>query len=240
MTESNTSFQRFPKRPITLHGPLTKYGACYEFGGRTPRQLIKMFLVNFPKAYEDIRDHAWEVVVGSVDGGMRLGADQLDVHLGNQGIHLVPVCRTDSPEMKIQGAGGRGGGKAIMGAALIATAIVLAPEAGVAAGPMLDGTAGYAVGGMGSTAFSLGALGSVSYSQIAMFGVSMALSGAASMLSSAASAGDTTTQSADTNASYLFNGIQNTSAQGAAVPLVYGKCMTGSVLVSAGLSTEAA
>lgn len=230
--------QRFPKRPITLHGPLTKYGLSYEFGGRTPRQLIRMFLVNFPKAYEDIRDHAWEVVVGSVDGGMRLGADQLDVHLGNQGIHLVPVCRTDSPEMKIQGAGGRGGGKAIMGAVLLGAALIAAPEF---AGPAsaATGEAGFGMA-LGETAFSIPLIGPVSYGGIAKFGFMMMLQGAASMLSSAASAGDTTTQSADTNASYLFNGIQNTSAQGAAVPLVYGKCMTGSVLVSAGLTTESA
>jgi predicted phage tail protein len=37
---------------------------------------------------------------------------------------------------------------------------------------------------------------------------------------------------------YMFSGPENVTEQGAAVPLVYGRCFVGSVVVSAGLSTS--
>ena len=37
--------------------------------------------------------------------------------------------------------------------------------------------------------------------------------------------------------SYVFTGPENVAAQGAAVPVIYGRCFTGSVVVSAGIST---
>ncbi len=42
----------------------------------------------------------------------------------------------------------------------------------------------------------------------------------------------------DQRNSFLFNGAKNVSTQGVAVPLVYGKMRTGSVVVSAGINTE--
>lgn len=46
------------------------------------------------------------------------------------------------------------------------------------------------------------------------------------------------TQSPDENASFIFNGPVNTNTQGTAIPLVYGRCMTGSVTISAGIYVE--
>ena len=45
-------------------------------------------------------------------------------------------------------------------------------------------------------------------------------------------------ESPDERPSFLFDGPVNTSAQGAAVPLVYGEMRTGSVVVSAGIAAE--
>lgn len=42
----------------------------------------------------------------------------------------------------------------------------------------------------------------------------------------------------DDRQSYVFNGIQNVSAQGACVPVLYGELIIGSVVVSAGISSE--
>lgn len=41
---------------------------------------------------------------------------------------------------------------------------------------------------------------------------------------------------ADKSESYMFSGAENTTAQGAAVPVIYGRCFVGSVVISAGLS----
>lgn len=45
-------------------------------------------------------------------------------------------------------------------------------------------------------------------------------------------------EKADQRASLIFNGPVNTVAQGGCIPLVYGECLTGSVVISAGVSVE--
>lgn len=42
----------------------------------------------------------------------------------------------------------------------------------------------------------------------------------------------------DRRASFLFNGPTNKGAEGTAIPIVYGRIRTGSVIVSAGIQTE--
>ena len=40
------------------------------------------------------------------------------------------------------------------------------------------------------------------------------------------------------NRSYSFSGIQNTSRQGVAIPIIYGEVVTGSVIISAFIDVE--
>lgn len=42
----------------------------------------------------------------------------------------------------------------------------------------------------------------------------------------------------DENASFVFNGATNVIEQGGAVPLIYGRCLAGSTIVSAGIDAE--
>lgn len=49
---------------------------------------------------------------------------------------------------------------------------------------------------------------------------------------------DQNSGSADRNTSYVFNGPLNTSAQGAAVPVGYGRMIVGSKVISAGIETH--
>ena len=42
----------------------------------------------------------------------------------------------------------------------------------------------------------------------------------------------------DERPSFLFNNIVNTNTQGSAIPLVYGRTRTGSIVASSGISTE--
>jgi predicted phage tail protein len=68
-------------------------------------------------------------------------------------------------------------------------------------------------------------------------GASLALGGAAQLLTPM----PTVPQGADTQddprKSYSFSGIQNTSRQGVPVPIVYGETVVGSVVISAGIDT---
>lgn len=45
-------------------------------------------------------------------------------------------------------------------------------------------------------------------------------------------------ESVDNKASFLFSGPRNQSSQGVAVPRGYGRCRSGSIVISAGLSAE--
>lgn len=101
-------------------------------------------------------------------------------------------------------------GMLILGAALIVASFYLPPLA-------LVGTA---------------TLASVTFS----IGVSMVLGGVAQLLAPVPA---TPSDSGSENkASYIFNGAVNTTAQGAAIPVGYGRMIVGSAVISAGISVE--
>lgn len=84
-----------------------------------------------------------------------------------------------------------------------------------------------------------GPLGAGVISTAAMgIGVSMALNGITALI-----VGDTTggpDEGPDTKPSTFFSGPVNTTQQGGPVPLVYGRVLAGSAVISAGIATEAA
>lgn len=108
---------------------------------------------------------------------------------------------------------GSGTGKTILGAALIGASFFV-PAAGVA----------------GIAALSGGA--------VAVAGASLVLSGISTSLATQNTADYESQVSPDERASFLFDGPVNRAAQGIAVPIIIGEVKTGSVVVSAGLSTE--
>ncbi len=111
-----------------------------------------------------------------------------------------------------EGAGG-GMGKVVAGAALIAASVFLPPLAGGAAWAAALGHAGMALG------------------------VSMALSGVSQMLAKSP-ASSYENKSSDTKTSTLYDGPVNSSGQGLAIPLPYGEILAGSIVASAGITTE--
>lgn len=68
-------------------------------------------------------------------------------------------------------------------------------------------------------------------------GVGLAVGGAVQMLSPQAK-GLGTQDSPNNRPSYSFNGAVNTSVQGGCVPLLYGRMITGSAVISAGIYAE--
>ena len=69
-------------------------------------------------------------------------------------------------------------------------------------------------------------------------GVALTVGGVAQMLTGVTSTGGYEESSADERSSFLFDGPVNTSTQGLPVPLIYGKVLTGSAVVSAGMKAE--
>lgn len=219
-----------PKRRVHLYGALKKYGPTIEMRVGTPIQAFRALMTNHPETRQFIERGGFKVIIGDRRKGQQLGEDELSLH-GSKDIHIVPT---------VKGRGGRGGTKIVMGAAIIAAAYFAAPMmyAGADAAFMTQaGVANYA--NMGAAAFTAPLVGGVSYGAIASVGVSMMLAGAFQALSPTPKAADYAGREApDQRASFLYNGPTNAVEQGAAIPLVYGKMRTGSVLVSAGLSVE--
>jgi predicted phage tail protein len=114
-----------------------------------------------------------------------------------------------------------GGGKVlgiILGAILIVAAVALAPVTG---GGSLLLTQG--IGFLGFT-----------YASVAWLGVALVLGGISQLLAPTPKA----PTSGQTNENQYFNGAVNTTAQGSAVPIGYGRAIIGSAVISAAISVE--
>ncbi|WP_312538252.1 tail assembly protein [Achromobacter mucicolens] len=114
-------------------------------------------------------------------------------------------------------AGAKQGGlfQVIMGVVLIVAAIYFPPAMGLA----------------------LGAQGAIAAPMLLSMGVAMAMGGVVQMLSPQQK-GLSAADSPENGASYNFNGPVNTSAQGNPVPVLYGRMIVGSSVISAGIFAE--
>ena len=137
--------------------------------------------------------------------------DKKELHnpIGKSDIHIVPI---------ITGAGSNTG-KILLGAALIGLSFV-----------SFGGAAGL------GAAFSGGQVGFISQS-LALVGGSLVLQGVSNMLFPLPEPPEFE-DSEDPRISFSFSGIQNVSRAGVTHPIVYGEVVTGSVLISAGVTTN--
>ena len=198
-------------RKVRLYGQLAKFvgRTVLEADLSTTAEVVRMLIANFPALEEHMSDQHYKVLVGE----HALTLDELHFPIGQEEIKIVPV---------IVGAGG-GTGQILAGVALVAAAIIFAPAAGGFLG--IAGTGGLTAGV--STA-------------IGTLGLGLALSGVATLLTPtpATPQGPNTDQDPrKSSQSYSFSGVQNTSRGGTPVPIVYGKTLTGSVVISAGVDT---
>ena len=197
------------------------YGQLAEFVGRkvieadlsSAAEAVRMLIANFPGVDGHMADRHYKVLVG--DGALTL--DDLHNPVGQEEIKIVPV---------IAGAGGVG--RILAGAALIATAaFLIAPAAATGAGFL-------GIGG-GATGSAFAAAASVAVGNI---GIALTLQGVAQLISPTPEIPQGPDTNQDPRKSFSFSGIQNTSRGGTPVPIVYGKTLTGSVVISAGIDTE--
>lgn len=202
---------------VVLHGALKReFGGPFRLDVATPAEAFRALEANFPgRFFAMIRDGVYKIVRGDRKRGLQLGADELTLRLGDDTqLHVTPIPK---------GSGRKGGVKAVIGVAILAVAVV-------ASGGTAAGMAGVVAEGTGMAGLGLG----VTYGNIALFGLTMALSGISMMLSPQPKA----TELEDQKQSYLFNGPVNLTEQGGAVPLIYGRVRVGSTTISAGIDTE--
>jgi predicted phage tail protein len=201
---------------VKVYGELKKRlggKSQFKFDVRTPAEALKALCANFPGLDQWLLDSEKDGVAYKV----LLGKDRIHEENVEKLVHPWSEKETFRITPVIAGAGGAG--KFLAGAFLVGLAIVL-PGAGMFAGGAI---------GFGATATTLGATLTAAAGNL---GIYLMLSGVAQMLSP-------TPKTPDLNANkiknYSFSGIINTTSQGFPVPICYGRCFTGSAVISAGL-----
>ena len=196
-------------RKIKLYGELAKFlgQKTFEAEVNNAAQAIRFLVVNFPQLEKHMADRYYKVAVDNWE----IGEEELHYPNGQEDIKIIPV---------VGGAGGRGLGKILLGAALIGGAFLMPAGSGLT---LMEGI----------KFGSLAEVGLLTKSMVYMGGY-LALSGIADMLTPVPKISE---QEQDPRLSFNFSGIQNTSRAGVAVPVIYGQVLTGSVVISAGIET---
>ncbi len=207
-------------RKIKLYGQLAKFVGhrVLQADVATAAEAVRFLVANWPELEQHMADQHYRVSIGSYD----LALDELHDPAGQLDVVIVPV---------IAGAGG-GAGKILAGIALIAAAIIFAPVAGgfLGLGAGVGGAAGAAAG-------TTGLIGGVASSIIGSIGVSLVFAGVAQLLAPVPRIPQGSDTQSDPRKTFNFSGLQNSSRSGTPVPLVFGKTLTGSVVISAGIDT---
>jgi predicted phage tail protein len=217
---------------VKVYGALRKYlgGQCrFEFDGcSSPAQAIKALCVNFPglekwflesesngMAFRVTR--SFEKITNESQEGLLLPWSDREV------FSIAPVIVGAKKFFKKAA-------KIIAGVALIAAAIIFAP-AGAAILGFAGAGGGLTIAGIGLSTAVAGAVASI--------GVALVLSGVADLIAPMPKMGNFTSGPEATRLeSFTFSGIVNTSKQGMAVPICYGRAFVGSAVISSGLDVD--
>tara|TARA_Y100000401_G_C8229001_1_gene177154 strand:- start:35 stop:655 length:621 start_codon:yes stop_codon:yes gene_type:complete len=200
-------------RKVKLYGELAEFVGHKQFDVHADSiaKVVSFLVNNFPQIEKYMNPKYYQVKVGNYS------IDKEEIHnpIGEQeDIHIVPV---------IAGAG-RGVGKVLLGAALIAGAFFMPVAAGNVS--LMSGI----------KAGSLAKVGLLTKSMLYV-GSYLALSGVSEMLFPMPKPKEFKSEE-DPRLSFSFSGAQNTSRAGTPVPLVYGTMITGSVVISGAVDTQ--
>jgi predicted phage tail protein len=206
-------------RTVKVYGHLAEHcgQSVFEALVRVPADAIKFLLCNFPELRGLMRDGYYKVAVGKFDLQLADHPEQLHYPMAaDDVVKIIPV---------VSGAGGRGIGQILLGAALIGAAVF---SGGASLG--LTGFSTNAVVGVSSSSFiATGAAAAVAGN----LGLALALGGVAQMLSPVPELPDGVGGGPAEN--FAFQSIENVSTEGVPVPVVYGEMIVGSVVISTGL-----
>ncbi len=199
-------------RKLKLYGELAEFVGHKEFEIKVDSlaKAVSFLVNNFPQVEKYMNPQYYQVKVGNY----AVDKDEIHHPIGQEDIHIVPV---------ISGAG-RGFGKVLLGAALIAGAFFV---------PVAAGNIGLAAG---IKAGSLAKVGFLSKTML-LVGANLALTGVSEMLFPMPKPKEFKSEQ-DPQLSFSFSGTQNTSRAGTPVPIVYGEIVTGSVVISGAIDTQ--
>ena len=195
-------------RTVRLYGELAEFVGHEELDAviTCTADAMRFLVSNFPGLEAHMADRYYQVLVDDYE----IGEEDIHNPIGQSDISIVPV---------ITGAGG-GGGRTLLGLALIGVAFML---------PVAVPLAPLKFGGLG------GFVGANSF--IANIGLGLTLMGVNEMLFPLPKNQGFDNEQ-DPRISFSFSGVQNTSRAGTSHPICYGEIVTGSVVISAGIDTN--
>lgn len=196
-------------RTVRLYGKLgTKFGRTYKLAVGSASEAVRALSAMIP----GFESH----ITNSQDRGVGYA-----VFIGKQNVSMEqlgdPVGNDDIRIAPVMTGSKKGGiFQIVLGVALIATAFMTG-------GASLTFMGMFTAGGMTGT--------------LAMAGLSMVLGGVAQLLTPTPK-GLSAKDGPENTPSNSFNGPVNTQAQGACVPVLYGRLIVGSAVISAGIRIE--
>ena len=210
---------------IKVYGALReRLGQCrFELNVATPAQAIKALCVNFPGLDKWLIDSEQDGVAYRVRVGKQEATADDPSLLGlpwseREVFSITPV---------VAGAGG-GFGRFIFGGLLIGASFLF-PGAG------LFGSSAFGVFGPLAPS-TIGALTTVG-TALSAVGAGLVLTGVSQIISPTPPSG-LELKEANRIQNFSFSGITNTSQQGLAVPIAYGRLFVGSAVISSGLDVD--
>jgi len=197
-------------RKLKLYGELAEFVGHKEFEIQVDSlaKAVSFLVNNFPQVEKYMNPQHYQVKVGNY----AVNKDEIHHPIGQEDIHIVPV---------ISGAG-RGFGKILLGAALIAGAFFLPASI---------------PGGAAKFTLEAGLSGGFIAKSMVYLGASLAIMGVSEMLFPMPKPKEFKSEQ-DPQLSFSFSGTQNTSRAGTPVPIVYGEIVTGSVVISGAIDTQ--
>ena len=198
-------------RKLKLYGELAEFIGHKEFEIQVDSlaKAVSFLVNNFPQVEKYMNPQYYQVKVGNY----AVNEEEIHHPIGQEDIHIVPV---------ISGAG-RGTGKILLGAALIAGAFIISPHLSFSFSKGFAGTSFAKAGVLAKSMVYLGA--------------SLAIQGVSEMLFPLPKPKEFKSEQ-DPQLSFSFSGTQNTSRAGTPVPIVYGEIVTGSVVISGAVDTQ--
>ena len=201
-------------KTIKVYGELRKKlgQSTFELDVANPSHAIKALCVNFPELSN------WFLNNDDLGNGFKVTVGKQKIYQTNLKPMIEPWAEKDVMHIVpvIKGAG-RGFGQILAGALLIGLAVFAAPAAGGFLG--IKGTSVL-------PAFASKALGYI--------GTALVLGGVSQLLSPTPPGFEESTRLEN----FAFSGIVNVGRQGVPVPICYGRVITGSVVISAGLNSQ--
>lgn len=192
---------------VKFYGTLKQFGTEFNLDCQSVAEALKALTGQLKGLRQAMQQGRYKV---------RIGSQYLDNRYLEKGLHYrLKDGMTVHFTPVVAGAKSGGVFNIVAGVALVAASWY----AGGAAGWAYLGASGY---GMATMAFTLGA--------------SMILSGVSQMLTKTPSMGSFGEEK-EKKSSTGFNSLQNRVAQGQAIPLAYGRIMTGSLIISQGVET---